>query len=545
VRLATKNVLRRKALLRLLLGTEILVAAACRQAGEERPLRSLAGIPPNRWIKIHEASPGDAISSRLSHHGGACFDEQRRRVVLFGSDAHGLDFTNHPLVFDVSELHWSRLHGDDDPVTYRVIEGGIPVAGRDGEHPWAMHASGSVTCDPFRDEMIVTSYPAHESVEIMEKWLARGELREKDLHPILWRPLLFLRDLFGVHHARRERYLEIIRNVWPRIERHPTWIFRFAEDRWKPLLADPAIHTLFGFAVYDRGRGVVIGANAMGVYELTGEPRSWDRVSDEGLGEVRSPGAAFDEANAVAVVYGGRSFTPEGVHDLDEIWVFSPRSRRWSKMPTPGPRPGAAADFPMAYDPVAERSVIVVNSKEDPEASDTWLYELARDAWTRLPRGRLPFRVNWHFARAAQRLHYNTNLVYDWSAGVLLYVTFLPPDGVVSVWALRLDLAASDAREQPRADVAAANASAPPVLPYQSPRAPGYALAPSPEASRLVGKGGRAGGDERSRGRSGPQGRGALEVRERLDEQLLQGIDAAERDAEASGTHAHDRSDPE
>ena len=65
------------------------------------------------------------------------------------------------LVFDPVNASWSRVYPYDPPETYHVNKDGIPVAGKAGEHPWAMHTFGAVVCGPVRDEMVVACYPAH------------------------------------------------------------------------------------------------------------------------------------------------------------------------------------------------------------------------------------------------------------------------------------------------------------------------------------------------------------------------------------------------
>jgi hypothetical protein len=70
--------------------------------------------------------------------------------------------------------------------TYGVNADGVPVAGPRGERPWTMHAFGGVLYDPARDEMVVVSHPGH---------MVPG------------------------------RFTDAVRELWPRIERHPTWVY--------------------------------------------------------------------------------------------------------------------------------------------------------------------------------------------------------------------------------------------------------------------------------------------------------------------------------
>jgi hypothetical protein len=58
----------------------------------------LLSLPPNTWVKLHEQQPGDAVRFQRQEHGGSCFDTRRGQLVLFGSNTHGRDWTNSPLL---------------------------------------------------------------------------------------------------------------------------------------------------------------------------------------------------------------------------------------------------------------------------------------------------------------------------------------------------------------------------------------------------------------------------------------------------------------
>ena len=163
----------------------------------ERKLNlDLLDIPIGVWIKIHQQRPSDKVRFKRQSHAGSAFDTKRGRMIIFGSDTHGNDWSNSPLFFDIATLEWSRLYPDDDPSTYRVNSQGIPVAGVDGDHPWAMHTFGAVDYDPVGDALIVSSYPQH-------------------LEP--------------------GRFTDVLADVWPKIRRHPTWILDLEKNKWRPL----------------------------------------------------------------------------------------------------------------------------------------------------------------------------------------------------------------------------------------------------------------------------------------------------------------------
>ena len=147
----------------------------------------------------------------------------------------------HPALFDVASLKWSRPYPNDEPSTYGVSKDGSPVAGIDGSRPWAMHTFAAVTYDRLNDQLIVASYPQH-------------------LEP--------------------GRFTDVMAHVWPKIRRHPTWLFDMGAERWRPL-ESAAVH-FFPFATaYDSHRAVVMGYRPDGIYELPMSEAnpSWRKVA--------------------------------------------------------------------------------------------------------------------------------------------------------------------------------------------------------------------------------------------------------------------------
>jgi len=367
-----------------------LAAAAPAAAGPPGPgyvlNPGLRDLPAGRWIKIHQQRPGDAVTFKRQKHGGSAFDSRRGRLVLFGSNTHATgDWTNSPLFFDLGRLEWQRLYPDDDPATYAVNAAGLPVAGPNGDHPWAMHTFGAVTYDTAADAVVVASYPAH---------MVPG------------------------------RFTDALAALWPRVKRHPTWILHLGSGRWQPLAA-PAVH-FFPYAVaFDPGRGVVIGDNGTGIYELSLAEGRWRRLADGdllGWGE----NAAFDTRHDALVVFGSYK---RG----NDVAVYEPATGRRRVMPTPGVRPPGKNYVPLAYHAALDRVVAVVDRRPARKVHDrarmraeTWLYDLGADAWTRVEGAGLPFGLGMNY-----------NLEYDPGDRLLLLVAD-PPGEPVAVWALRL-----------------------------------------------------------------------------------------------------------
>ena len=341
-------------------------------------------LPRGRWQRIHEQGASDAVRFRRQLHGGATFDTRRRRIVLFGSDEHGEDWTNAPLFFEVAALRWSRLYPDDDPSTYRVDQFGLPVAGPNGNHPWAMHTYGALTYHEGEDAVYASIYP---------------------------------------EHMKPGRFTDALAAVWPKVQRHPTWVLDLGSGVWKPLSV-PAVHFFPYATAYDSDRRLIMGYRADGVYELRPRPIGWTRVAEPGLLGYHNS-AIYDRAQRALVVFGSHE-------NANDIVVYESATKRHRKMPTAGLRPPKSQFRPMAYHAGLQQTVLVFDSpardpsQPGPGSAETWLYDLGKDAWTRLEETRLPFRTGMNY-----------NMVYDPAEAILLLVTG-GADTATSVWALRL-----------------------------------------------------------------------------------------------------------
>lgn len=347
---------------------------------------ALLDLPQGRWIRIHQQRPDDAVTFVRQKHGGSAFDSRRGRLVLFGSDTHATDdWTNGPLVFSLDRLEWRRLHPDDDPASYAVSAEGLPVAGPEGDHPWAMHTFGAVTYDPGADVLVVASYPRH---------MAPG------------------------------RFTDALAPLWARVGRHPTWVLHLDSGRWEPLPGQ-AVHFFPYATAFDSHRGVVMGYRGDGVYELSLAGGRWRRVAEGGLSSWGN-NLVYDSANRALVVFGGHGMG-------NDVVVYEPATGRHRVMPTPGLRPPGGRYVPLAYHPGLGRTVALIDRALEAGArgrakmrAETWLYDLAGDAWTRVEGASLLFAVGMNY-----------NLEYDPGHRLLLLVA-QPPGALVTVWALRL-----------------------------------------------------------------------------------------------------------
>ncbi len=365
---------------RALSGLASAVALGASAAG--RP--AAAELPRGQWTRIHEQSERDEVRFRRQVHGGAAFDSRRGRIVLFGSDEHGEDWTNAPLYFDVAQRRWTRPYPDDDPATYGVDRFGNAAAGANRDHPWAMHTYGTVTYHEADDAIVISIYP---------------------------------------EHMQPGRFTNALAQVWPSVRRHPTWALDLATDAWRPL-AVPPVHFFPYATAYDSERRIVMGYKADGVFELRPRPIGWTKVAEPGLLGYHNA-AVFDSRRRALVVFGSH----QGAND---IVVYDPATKRHDRMPTPGLRPPKAQYRPMAFHSGIGQTVLVFDSKADgdpalsgPGWSETWLYDLGRDAWTQHA-ARLPFRVGMNY-----------NMVYAARDDLLLLVAD-QPGRPTSVWALPL-----------------------------------------------------------------------------------------------------------
>lgn len=363
----------------------LLLLCSAEPTSESKRNPALLGLAPNRWVKIHEQKPGDEVRFVRQAHGGSCFDTKRGRLILFGSNTHGKDWTNSPLIFDPVELKWLRLYPNDPPETYGVNERGLPVAGVERKHPWAMHTFDAVEYDPRRDEVVVCCYPAH---------MVPG------------------------------RFSNALRDVWGKVKRHPTWTFRLEDSTWVPLECE-AVHFFPYATAFDTDRNVVLGYSPGGVYELGGEPRTWKQVVKGGmLGWHNS--AAYDSRHKALINFGSHQ-------NSNDIVVYFISTREHKKMPTPGVRPPPDQHSPMAFEPRLGQTVVLVDHvlEKDEQGratkgqTETWCYDLGRDMWTQIESATLPFLCGMNY-----------NMEYDPGHEVLLLVTG-DYGTSTAVWALK------------------------------------------------------------------------------------------------------------
>ncbi len=370
--------LSRRACLVRLGGTAALAAGL---AGSAQVRAAEEEFPPDRWIKVHQQRRGDAVVFRRQAHGGSCLDVHRDRLILFGSDTHGRDWTNSPLCFDLKKRRWVRLYPNDPAETYTVTGQGIPVAGSRGDHPWAMHTFGAVVYDPVRQEMIVASAPRH---------MVPG------------------------------RFTHVMKKLWPQVKRFPTWVLDCKTDRWRWLPCKP-VDFFPHSAAFDTDRGVVLGFRSSGIFQLAGRPRQWQQLSRRVFLRGWHNNCVYDSRHKALVVFGHNK-------NRNDVEVFYPATGRHRLMPTPGVRPAPDQHNPMAFHAQLGLTVVLVDRRREDggELTETWLYDPGADRWRQVVTATLPFACGMNY-----------NMEYDPRRRLLWLVTgtYRRP---TTVWALRL-----------------------------------------------------------------------------------------------------------
>jgi tetratricopeptide (TPR) repeat protein len=329
----------------------------------------LKDLPIGEWVTLHRQTAQDGVFFMRQNHGGSAFDSKRGRLILFGSDTHdygdimGKNWKNNVFFFDPALAAWSQSYPRDSVKTYTVNEAGIPVAGENHDHPWAMHTYGALTYDANLDQVVVASYPAHEEPG---------------------------------------KFTFLLQKIWPKIGRHPTWLYDLVSNRWDVLSA-PAEQFFQNAIAYDSDRAVVIGYRDTGVFELSGSPREWHRIFEKGLlGPDNN--VAYDSKSKVLVVFGTAALS-------NDVAIYEPATRRHQIMPTPGLRPPKYRFAPMAFHPRIGKTVVLIERRgpgEDQERGGTtevWLYDAGADSWQQVETATLDYGISRNYDLQYDRFH--------------------------------------------------------------------------------------------------------------------------------------------
>lgn len=382
---------RRSALLLALAGLLAGPGAAAAQGAETGPHdRSLnprlLALKPNTWSLL--AQPAQADWRRQSH-AGIAYDSKRGRLLIFGSNTHGLDWDNAVHEFDPVTARWETHYPRAAKESYRADAAGRAIAGSGRLLPWAMHTYDSIVYDPKLDAIVVSAVPEHNP----------------------------------------------IRKSLPEATIHPTWLYDLETRQWRIFANDGKPYPKFFAAAsaYDPDRDV-IAAYKWGMWEIGPERGEWKKASGESHHAMHYT-MDYDAGHRKFVVFGDQ-------RNSDAVWTYAPGARAgergtWERKQ--GTSCPAGQHFPVAYD--SERGVFLLVVDNIPytvdakgrrkragraDSSSTFVYDLGRDRCTRLPGADLP------------PLGMNYMMAYDRYHRVFLLVTgnHARP---AAVWALRLD----------------------------------------------------------------------------------------------------------
>jgi len=254
------------------------------------------------------------------------------RLYIFGSNTHGVNWDNAVYCFDLNTLSWSRSYSPDSPDTYSVNSQGIPVAGQEHNHPWAMHTFAAIAFDSLHRQLVVASYPGH-------------------LSP----------DRYGQSAP-----------LWRQIKKQPTWLYDPATRQWQPYAGKS--EQFFPYAIaYDVDRSVVTGFRPYGIFDWQGAMSGWKKTGDRAMEQWHTHGV-YDSSNHVFIFYGGSAMT-------NDVYIYKAGDQHMKKMPTPGARPPAGQSVPLAFHQRLKKMVALIDSED---GAQTWLYDYKTDKWRRL-----------------------------------------------------------------------------------------------------------------------------------------------------------------
>ncbi|WP_275100208.1 hypothetical protein [Sedimenticola hydrogenitrophicus] len=342
------------------------------------PNRGYSHLPEKRWIKIHQQQRSDPVQFKRQPHGGSAFDSKRGRLVLFGSDTHGEDWSNVVRIFDMSSVKWIPTAQPDDYQGYVVDSAGEPSARADVKRPWAMHTFDAVDYDPVNDQLMVASHPDHLKPDRFGQWMAAS---------------------------------------WGEIKKHPTWFYHFRDNSWST--GEGKAVSFFPYSIaYDSKRQRFVGFRPDGVFQYAGA-RGWQRIAKKGINAYHT-NAVYDPRNDAFIILGTHTSS-------NAVYLFRNGDRGALEQPTPGLRPPGMESVPAAFHPGVGKTVVLVDSPVGEKGgAQTWLYDIAEDRWEQIDEAVFPFKLGMNY-----------NMQYDPIHNQLVLVAGGHED-FTSVWVLRL-----------------------------------------------------------------------------------------------------------
>ncbi|MCW8889138.1 MAG: hypothetical protein OQL20_00585 [Sedimenticola sp.] len=335
-------------------------------------------LPTKKWIKIHQQTIDDSVHFKRQTHAGSAFDTNRGRMIIYGSDTHGQDWSNQLRIFDLAAVQWLPEIQADDFLQYTVNENGIPIAKPGILRPWAMHTFDAVEYDSHKDRLIVASHPKHLAPGRFGNWMG---------------------------------------HIWSEIQYHPTWLYEFKNSTWNVGKGNAV--SFFPYATaYSTKTNEIIGFRPNGIFKLT-DDKGWLKIGNKSVNAYHT-NAVFDSINNAFVIFGGNTLS-------NSIHVYRHGDERTQEQKTPGIRPVGTQSSPVAFHPGIGKTVVLVDTPESvSDGAETWLYDLTSDSWVQMESAFFPFKLGMNY-----------NMQYDTYHNQLVLIASTE-EGLPSVWVLRL-----------------------------------------------------------------------------------------------------------
>jgi hypothetical protein len=348
----------------------------------------LLNLDPNVWIRFNQKK---GISWHRQKHAGIAYDSRRGTVLIFGSDTHGSDWDNEVHEFNPTTERWINHYLRVPKKSYRIDDAGNAVAGTDKLVPWAMHTFDNLIYDPKSDVIWMISQPLHNPMRKNFSFLNNS-----------------------------------------------TWIYDLETHEWKIFKnkGEQSPNFFAHASTYDPDRDIIIAYNKDGVWEIGPDRDVWKKATDQSFHGIHYV-MEYDTKHMRAVVFGDWGGS-------NEVWVYTPGREagykgHWEKRIPIGDNCPKDEHFPLAFDNDNGIFLLVPDNKEyeisqtgktgkrRPKNSSTFVYDLGKNRYYKLPKGDLgPLGMNYM-------------MTYDKFHEVFLLITgdYKIP---LTVWAMRLDL---------------------------------------------------------------------------------------------------------
>src|SRR5206468_9366629 len=86
---------------------------------------------------------------------------------------------------------------------------------------------------------------------------------------------------------------------------------------------------------------------------------------------------AHDPVRHRVWLYGGKG---DDDVNLNELWALDLASKRWSRVPSDGPRPPPREDHTLVFDQ-ANDQLVLFGGEDGDTSNETWAFDLSRGVW--------------------------------------------------------------------------------------------------------------------------------------------------------------------